>query len=44
MKLNKAVPDEDILVKKWKENVKYFAEYIYFNLKKQYVHQNSQYL
>ena len=40
--MNKAVQDEVILVKEMKENVKYFAEYICFNLTKQYVHQNSR--
>ena len=40
--MNKAVQDEDIPVKKLKENIEYFAEYICFNLAKQYVHQNSQ--
>ena len=40
--MNKAVQDKDIPVKKLKENVEYFAEYICFNLTKQYVHQNSQ--
>ena len=36
--MNKAVQDKDIPVKKLKENVEYFAEYICFNLIKQYVH------
>ena len=40
--MKKAVQDKDIPVKKLKENVEYFAEYISINLTKQYVHQNSQ--
>ena len=40
--MNKAVQDKEIPVKKFKENVEYFAEYICVNLTKQYVHQNSQ--
>ena len=39
--MKKAVQGEDIPVKELKENVEYFAEYICFNLPKQYVHQNS---
>ena len=42
--MNEAVQDADILVKKLKENVEYFPEYICFNLTKQYVHQNFQHL